>query len=319
MTSKVDSVESARVLGLDVGKAQVALHDPVSGRTQLIANTFKALREALAAFADYDLAVCETTGGYERAALDACLAAGVPAHRADAARVKAFIASHGGRAKTDPIDAAWLARYGAERGACLRRWTPPDPARAAFAALVRLRQDTLVQRTQTKNRRAAPSCGPEAPFLDAQIVFFETQIAALDAAIDTALRQTDDLAEAETKLRAIPGIGPVAARTLLALLPELGALSVKQAASLAGLAPHPRDSGQTNKRRRMTGGRQGLKPTLFMAALSAARTHPRLKLFYNRLIEAGKPKRLALAAVARKLVVFANALLKANHNRHALT
>jgi transposase len=126
------------------------------------------------------------------------------------------------------------------------------------------------------------------------------------------LQACPDMAQDEQTLRAIPGIGSVAARTLLALLPELGRLGPKQAASLAGLAPHPRDSGHTQRRRRMKGGRAGLRPVLFMAALSAARSHPQLSAVYQRLLANGKDKRLALAAIARKLVVLANAICETN-------
>ena len=111
-------------------------------------------------------------------------------------------------------------------------------------------------------------------------------------------------------MRAIAALRPVAARTLLALLPELGTLSRRQIAALAGLAPHPHHSGTLKRHRRMVGGRNGLKPVLFMAALSAARRHPTLAAFYQRLVAAGKAKRLVLAAIARKLVTIANAVIR---------
>ena len=288
-----------RVLGLDVSKLTIAIHDGARGRGWEVANTPQALLEALASFADYDLAVCETTGGYERAALEAAFALGLPVCRADAAQVKAFIASHGARAKTDRLDAAWLARYGAERASRLQRWRPPAAEREAFAQMVRHRQDLLAQRTQAKNRRSAPGGQAVNDLLDQQIAFLTTQIDQLDARIAGLLKACDDLARDEAALRAIPGVGPVVARTLLALMPELGQLGAKQASSLSGLAPHPRDSGQSQSRRRIGGGRSGLRPVLFMAALSAARAHASLAALYARLLAAGKPKRLALAAVAR--------------------
>ncbi|MEO1029734.1 MAG: transposase [Pseudomonadota bacterium] len=132
----------------------------------------------------------------------------------------------------------------------------------------------------------------------------------IDAQISATLEDDPDLKSAATRLTEIKGFGPVAAHTLLALLPELGQLNRKQAASLAGLAPHPRQSGQWIGRGRLGGGRGGLRPILFMAALSAARSHPELKGFYQKLVQDGKPKRVALAAVARKLVTIANAVLK---------
>ena len=299
-----------RVLGLDVSKDTIALHDSVTGRHATIANTGPALRQALMAYADYDWAVCETTGGYERGVLQACFALGLPACRADAAQVKAFIASHGGRAKTDLIDAAWLTRYGLERADKLKPWSPPAPEREAFAELVRHRQDLLSQRTQAKNRRSAPAGYAIHDLLDEQIAFLSQQIGRIDTQLASLIKACPQLARDETALRSIPGVGPVAARTLLALLPELGRVGPKQAASLAGLAPHPRDSGLSRPRRHMRGGRAGLRPILFMAALAATRAHPSLQEFYKRLVTVGKPKRLAIAALARKLVVIANAVLR---------
>lgn len=299
-----------RILGADVAKHSIVFHDSLAGRCWSVANTADALRQALQPYADYDWLVCETTGGYERLLLETAAAIGLTACRADAAQVKAFIASHGGRAKTDRIDAAWLTRFGLERAAQLRPWRPPAPEREAFAELLRHRQDLLVQRTQARNRRSAPSGAHLDELLDEQIAFLTAQIMRIDAKMADLLQACPELARDEQILRAIPGIGPVAARTLLALLPELGRLGPKQAASLAGLAPHPKESGQTRQRRRMSGGRAGLRPVLFMAALSAARSHPSLSGVYQRLIALGKPKRLALAAIARKLVVLANAVLR---------
>lgn len=299
-----------RVLGADVAKDSVVFHDSVTGRCWSVSNSAAALGQALIPYANYDWLVCETTGGYERLLLEASASAGPPACRADAARVKAFIASHGGRAKTDRIDAAWLSRYGLERAHQLKTWRAPAPEREAFAELLRHRQDLLAQRVQARNRRSAPGGVWLHPLLDEQIAFLTGQIQRLDAQLSQVLENTPDLARDEQALRAIPGIGPIAARTLLAFLPELGQLGPKQAASLAGLAPHPHESGQTRRRRRMAGGRTGIRPVLFMAALTAARSHPVLAGVYQRLLTAGKPKRLALAALARKLVVIANAVLR---------
>ncbi|QJP13305.1 IS110 family transposase [Starkeya sp. ORNL1] len=299
-----------RILGADVAKGSIVFHDDQTGRSWSAANTPESLGAALAPYAGYDWLICETTGGYERALLETAAAVGLPAARVDAAQAKAFIASHGGRAKTDRIDAAWLSRYGRERAATLTPWQVPSREREAFAARLRHRQDLLAQRTQAKNRRGAPGAEPLHQLLDRQIHFLTSQIAEIDRLMAEQLDADPDLARHEQILRAIPGIGPVAARTLIALLPELGRLGPKQAASLAGLAPHPRDSGSARKYRRMTGGRAALRPVLFMAALSAARAHPALSAVYQRLTAAGKPKRLAIAAVARKLVVIANATLR---------
>jgi transposase len=299
-----------RVLGADVAKATVVFFDPLTGRVWSVANQARALSQALAAFANYDLMVCEVTGGYERAVLETALSLGLPAHRAHPLRVKRYIASQGGAAKTDAIDAAWLAQYGQERGERLARWRPADVGQDKLACLVRHRHTLIGERTQAKNRRGAPLNKPIADLLDHQIRFLSQQLKDLDRAIAALIAKTPDMAEREKRLRRIEGVGPVVARTLMALLPELGAITRRQAASLAGLAPHPRDSGQHRGYRRTGKGRTGLKPALFMAALSAVRANPTLKAFAQRLIDTGKPKRLVLTAVARKLVVCANLRLR---------
>lgn len=303
----------ARVLGADVAKATVVLFDSASGRTWSVANTPDALLEALTPFADYDLMVCEVTGGFERLLLATALAVGLPAHRADPLRVKRYIGSLGGAAKTDGIDAGWLGRYGQEREASLTRWQPRDAERDTLASLVRHRQHLVATRVDAKNRRSAPGCLPIARFLDEQIAFLDQHIQSLDKAIANLIGDTPTLAADEQHLRTVVGFGPVVARSLLALIPELGSLNRRQVASLAGLAPHPRDSGQASGRRRIGPGRDGLRPLLFMAALTAARTNPQLNTFATRLLAAGKPKRLILTAVARKLVIIANAILRDAH------
>lgn len=301
---------SPRVIGADVAKDNVVLYDPTYNRTVSIANTPEALREALASFAHYDLLVCEVTGGYELTTLQVALDLNLPAHRADPARVKNFIRSHGGIAKTDAIDARWLAKYGQDREPSLVRWQLRNADRDALASLVRHRRDMVAQRVVARNRAGAPTVGRLAPFLRTELDFLDGQINALDQAIVDIMESTDGLAADEQLLRTVPGIGPVVARSLLALLPELGSMDRRQAASLAGLAPHPHQSGQNQRSFRTCGGRANLKPILFMAALSAARSHPDFKAFAQRLIQAGKPKRLVLNAVARKIVVLANAMLR---------
>lgn len=299
-----------RVIGADVAKDHVVFYDPTSKRTLTATNSPAALSDALAAFADFDLLVCEVTGGYELATLQVALDLNLPAHRADPARVKNFIRSHGAIAKTDAIDARWLARYGQDREPSLVRWQLRNADRDALASLVRHRRDIVDQRVAARNRASAPGTERLAPFLRAEIDFLDTQVIALDQAIVDIMNTTDGLAADEQRLRAVPGIGPVVARSLLALLPELGSLDRRQVASLAGLAPHPNQSGRNQRGFRTTGGRSDLKPILFMAALAAARSNPDLQAFAQRLIAAGKPKRLVLNAIARKLVVLANAILR---------
>jgi transposase len=298
-------------VGIDVAKASVTIFDGNTRRCWSVANTPAALHGALAPLAGRVLAVCEATGGFERAVLDVAIALGLAIHRADAAKTKAFIASHGGNAKTDAEDARWLAQYAAERNARLGRWSPPDPRREELAQLVRARLDLIDERQRVRNRLAAPGAGAAVQAIMARHqATLDALVAELDEAIAQLIATNDSLKHAEAALCAQKGTGKIVARTLLALLPELGTLGPKQAASLAGLAPHARESGAWKGKQRMHGGRAGLRQILFMAALSAAHRHPVLSGFYHRLLAAGKPKRLALAAVARKIIVIANAVLR---------
>jgi transposase len=299
-----------RVLGVDVAKASVVIFDSQTRRTWTVTNEPHALSAALAPFAGYDLLVCEVTGGYERALLEAAHGLGLPAHRADPLRVKRYIASLGGAAKTDGIDAGWLGRYGQERGETLSRWRPADADGDALAVLVRHRQHLVGARTEAKNRRSAPTSQPIAELLDDEIDFLAKQIKRIDQAIAQLMARKPDLAQREQRLRGITGFGPIVARTLLAFMPELGRLNRRQAACLAGLAPHPINSGKFTGRPRTNHGRDGLKPLLFLAAMAAERVDPKWKDFSQRLAKDGKTKRLILTAIARKLVVIANAELR---------
>lgn len=309
----------ARVLGADVAKASVVIFESQTRRTWTVANEPQALSAALAPFADYDLLVCEVTGGYERALLEAAHGLGLAAHRADPLRVKRYIASLGGAAKTDGIDAGWLGRYGQERGESLSRWRPADADSDALVVLVRHRQHLVGARAEAKNRRAAPTCQPVAELLDEEIDFLAKQIKRIDQAIGQLMARKPDLARREQRLRDVTGFGPVVARSLLAFIPELGQLNRRQAACLAGLAPHPYDSGKFSGRRRTNHGRDGLKPLLFLAAMAAERVDPKWKDFSQRLADDGKNKRLILTAIARKLVVLANALLRTQPAHPQLT
>jgi transposase len=316
MTQNHLSVEPICVLGIDISKATAVFNLMRAGMPRRAKDSFcvpnqaEDLRAAIAALLakgiSIDLIVCETTGGYERALLSVALVLGVPAHRAHAATVKAFIASHARRAKTDNIDASWLAAYGLDRFASLQRWAAPDENREKLQSLVQYRQDLLDHRTVTINRSKAPTCGAIKHWLTRELDNLDTLIKEVEAEINMLAAQPA-IARTYTTLRAIPGIGPVCASTLVGLLPELGTIGRRQIASLAGLAPHPRDSGVTNQRRTMTGGRAMIRKILYMAALSAARHNAHLRDFYNRLVDNHKPKKLALAAVARRLLVIANA------------
>lgn len=299
-----------RVIGCDVGKASIAVFDTEGHVADIIDNNPKALKALAAKLDTTCFVVCEATGGHEAALLNAMVDAGIPVHRADARKVKAFIRSFGTLGKTDAIDAEALARYGAERHAQLPRWQAPDAVRARLQALVLTRRDFVTQRVANNNRLKSPGGQIIARHLRALIDCIDAQIKAIDDEIEAVIRSSQPLDRDVKILKTISGIGAKTAAALIVLMPELGTLNRRQAASLAGLAPHPNQSGIRDAYRRTKGGRPEIKRTIFMAALVAAKHNPDLRAFYNKLINAGKKPIVALTALMRKLIVISNAKIR---------
>ena len=174
------------------------------------------------------------------------------------------------------------------------------------------RRDFVTQRTACANRLNAPGANAVQPYLQRLLDCLADQIKAIDAAVAALTQTHPPLTAATHTLQSIAGIGATTAAALLALMPELGQLSRQQAAALAGLAPHPNQSGARTAYRHTKGGRPEVKRTLFMAALSAARHNPSLASFHKRLVARGKKPIVALVAVMRKLIVLCNAKLRIN-------
>jgi len=296
-------------VGCDVGKTEIVVFDNASGRIAQIANDPVQLDAFAEALDPHCLVICEATGGFEAALLLALMRAGRAAHRADPRRVKAFIRSLGTLGKTDAIDARALARYGQERHEILARWQPADGDADRLHSLVLTRRDLVASHTAFANRAGAPATAATA-FVAPVVAAIEAQLAAIEAEIARVIAASAALAPRVATLRAIPGIGAKTAAALVALMPELGRLNRRQAAALAGLAPHPHQSGGRDGYRRTRGGRPEVKRTLFMAAMSAAKHHPQLAPFHKRLVARGKKPIVALVAVMRKLVVLCNAVLR---------
>jgi transposase len=308
MTRKTTAMP--RVLGCDVGKDQVVVFDSESRSVTELENSPRALSGDLATRNGIDLVVCEATGGYETDLLDAALQAGLKAHRADTRKAKAFIRSRRNHGKSDAIDAEGLTRYGQERYRELPLWQPPTAELKAFRELVRLRADLVQRAADLKRKLKAPNLGPAKPHLRALIGQHQKHIKGIETEIDGLLDGQPEIAERVDVVRAIKGCGPVIAHALIALMPELGSLSRRQAAALAGLAPHPNQSGRNDRRRHVKGGRREIKRLLFIAAIVASRFNPELIAFRERLIGAGKKPIVAIVAVARKLITIINARLR---------
>ena len=304
---------AAGFVGCDVGKTCVVVFDSRTLRSQTLPNAPSALAAFARDLAPDCLVVCEATGGYEAGLLAALTFAGIAAHRADARKVKAFIRSFGIMGKTDAIDAKALALYGQERCGRLARWQPADACREQLQALVLARRDMVAARLACSNRLQAPGAGHVQAFLRPQLDVLTTQIEAIERQVEAVIAGHAELRQAAATLRGVAGIGATTAAALLALMPELGRLDRRQAASLAGLAPHPRQSGTSEGYRSVKGGRPEVKRALFMAAMSAARYNKTLKTFYEKLIAKGKKKLVALTAVMRKLIVICNARVRDAH------
>jgi transposase len=304
-----------RVIGCDVGKSTITVFDTATGRTTELANTAEAVLTFVQGLPSDCLVVCEATGGYETTLLLAAMEAGIPVHRADARKVKAFIRSRGTLGKTDGIDARGLARYGQERHAELPRWQPAGGVRDELRTLIRLRAQLVKQRTALTNQIKAPGGEIAKKHLKALHNAACRQIVAIEDDIRALIKHDPATAEIIAIIEEIPGCGPLTAVAVAALMPEIGTLTGRQAASLAGLAPHPHQSGQRDGYRRTRGGRPEIKRALFMAAMAARNHNPSLKAVYNRLVQNGKKPIVAITALMRKLITIINARIRDAHHQ----
>jgi len=308
---KTNQTESAPVYaGIDISKD--GLDVAVAGQSPShYANTAKGIAELIPALAQLPAPVqviCEPSGGYERDLLEALWAKKIAVSLVNAARVRAFARARGLLAKTDAIDAVVLREYGELlRPAAL---AAPAPQRQRLAKLVR-RREQLVNLLAMEEQQLAQSRAAEIKKLGTQLIkALQKQIEELDTLIAAQIDEDATLKEQSARLQQVKGVGPVTAATLLAELPELGQLEDKQIGALAGVVPYNQDSGQHRGRRLIRGGRVQVRRVLSMSALVATRFNPILKAFYQHLLKAGKPKKLALTAVMRKLIILLNRLLK---------
>jgi transposase len=302
----------AIVVGIDVSKDRLDVAVRPSGEAFTVernAAGLERLIERLRILSPYIVAL-EATGGFETVVVAAVAAAGVPVVVINPAQIRAFARALGQRAKTDPIDADVIARF-AEATKPVPRPLPDEATRQLADLVARRRQiiEMIGAERQREKRTALPRLRKS---LRRVIGMLEKELAGLDIDIDETVRGTPAWREKEDLLASVPGVGTTIARTLIADLPELGTLSRKQIAALAGLAPFTRQSGQWKGRSFIGGGRSVVRTALFMAALVAMRHNQTLKGFFQRLRQAGKPKMVALIAVARKLLTILNAMVRDN-------
>jgi transposase len=253
------------------------------------------------------LVVLEATGGRELALAGALAAAQVPTAIVNPRQVRDFAKAVGQLAKTDALDAQVLARF-AEAIRPEPRALPDAAAQELAAVLTRRRQ--LVAMLTAERQRLSTTLPAVRPRVEAHVHWLREELRTLDADLQARLRTSPLWCEHAALLRTVPGVGPVLTLTLLAHLPELGTLDRKPLAALVGLAPRPADSGTRRGRRVIWGGRAQVRATLYMSTLAAVKHNPVLRRFYERLLGAGKPKKLALVACMHKLLLILNAMLR---------
>jgi transposase len=296
-------------IGCDIAKQHLDLFDEARGESLRIANTTAAIEDWLARLDTTRAFIAfEATGPYDRALQRALAQAGCRFVRVNPARARDFARASGRLAKTDAIDAQMLAAMA--RALALAPDQPADPARQHLARLHRRRDQLVAMRACERVRNGED--GDPAGSLDRHLTWLDDEIATLERLIDEALHADQRLSELQALLRSAPGVGPVTAATLIALMPELGRCSAKAIAALAGLAPFNNDSGRLRGQRSIRGGRRRVRRALYMAALAAIRTSPRFKAFYEAIKARRAATKIAIIALARKLLTVLNAMVKTN-------
>lgn len=298
-------------VGIDVSKDSLEIAVRPSGEHWSIKNDpqhFPALVEKLAELAASRI-VLEATGGLETLVATHLAAAGLPACVINPRQARDFAKAAGQLAKTDGVDADLLAYFGEALKPPLRDL--PSTEAQLFEALLTRRQQLVHIRTAEKNRLTSPGHPREiVKDLKAHIAWLDKRISRCDDELKTALQASPVWRTNDQLLRSVPGIGQVVSMTLLGELPELGRLSDKRIAALVGLAPFACDSGTWHGKRHIRAGRKSVRSALYMATLSAIRSNFRIRAFYQRLLAAGKEKKVALTACMRKLLVILNAIVK---------
>ena len=301
--------EVPRFIGIDVAKAQLDIALRPSGERWAVSNDASGVATLVDRVQALHptLIVLEATGGLERAVTSALATAGLPVvvvhprHVRDCARATCQLAT------TDALDARVLAHF-----ADVIRPTPrplPDAQSQELRALLGRRQQLVGMRTAEQNRLAGTSARLSKD-IEAHIAWLNAGIATLDNDLETMLRASPLWRENDDLLQSAKGIGPVCARTLLLELPELGTLTRQEIAALVGVAPLNCDSGTLRGKRMIWGGRAHVRTVLYMSTLVATRFNPQIKAFYERLLAAGKVKKVALTACMRKFLTILNAMLK---------
>jgi transposase len=299
----------AGFVGIDVSKGRLDVCEGGEGEAWAIGNDEKGIARLVERMKAVQptLIVLESTGGLEWAAMTELYSAGLAVALVNPGRVKEFAKSIGLLAKTDKLDARLLARFAEAVKPKATRL--PDEQEQHLMGLVSRRRQLLEMLVAEQNRLNSARLSSRQN-LEEHIVWLQKALADLDKEIQKYVRQSELWKDKAERMQSVPGVGPVTSSTLLAELPELGQLDRKQIAALVGVAPFNNDSGPRRGKRRVKGGRSGVRNVLYMAALSASRYNPVLRAFYQQMIQRGKEKKVALTACMRKLLTFLNAMIR---------
>jgi len=302
------AIAEPHYVGLDISKDQLdySLSDTEEGKfPNTVADRAQFIKKLHALHTAR--VVCEASGGYEKVIVAELLAAGLEVCLVHPGRVRAFAHAEGLLAKTDRLDRCLLRRYGQKMAPRLA--VPTDPVVATLRELLEHRRALTTQLSEVKGR--LPLAGATLrQLLDAQKTFLEEQIAQVETMIEKHIDSDPGLHAKSERLQQIKGVGEVLSATMLAYVPELGKLESAQLVALIGVAPHPKESGASRAPRHVRGGRSQVRHVLYMAAVCAAWANPILAAFYQRLLAKGKPPKVCLVAVMRKMVCLMNRLIQ---------
>lgn len=298
------------IVAFEVSKTILVVHSLPDDKQIQIDNSPKAIKRCLRPLSGQPcLVVCEATGGYERHVLAICGELGLDVHRAHGSTTRAFATYRGLAAKTDAIDARMLAQYGRDTPD-LRLYEQPDPRQQVLRHLRKRRDEVMTMVRMEKNRLEHATNKRVRRSITAHIKAMDRERTALEQEIEALVATTPQLKQKAALIQSIKGVGPATAQACLAYMPELGSLSKGQVANLVGLAPIAKDSGKFRGTRHIGGGRKVVRSTLYMAAVVAMTHNPTFRMYAENLWQRGKPKKVIITAIMRRLIVIINAVLK---------
>jgi len=304
-------ITKAEYVGIDVSKKNLDVACWTNQEYRQFGNDPKGIIDLIEWIKSFPsvLVVLEATGGLELPLVAELAYAKLSVAIVNPKRIRDFARSIGQLAKTDKLDARVIAHFGAATHPEARKL--PTEEEEKLTALITRRRQIIEMLTAERNRLHSARFAMQER-IETHITWLEKELHDLDEEITQFIHQSPIWKEKDKLLRSVPGIGPVTSATILAMLPELGTINRQKIAALVGVAPVNKDSGKRQKKRRVFGGRASVRSVLYMAALSASKFNPRIKAFYDHLIQKGKEKKVALTACMRKLLVMLNAILRHN-------